>query len=104
MQRLHNGYAKSIEQMTGRYLQSQRSDNKSSSTNEQLSFQEVLHEAAEIKQDAVPDLKFSKHAGERLIARNINLSREQMQRLATGTTKAREKGIGESLVLSLIHI
>ena len=94
MQRLHNGYAKSIEQMTGRYLQSQRSDNKSSSTNEQ-----VLHEAAEIKQDAVPDLKFSKHAGERLIARNINLSREQMQRLATGTTKAREKGIGESLVL-----
>ena len=54
MQRLHNGYAKSIEQMTGRYLQSQRSDNKSSSTNEQLSFQEVLHEAAEIKQDAVP--------------------------------------------------
>ena len=67
MQRLHNGYAKSIEQMTGRYLQSQRSDNKSSSTNEQLSFQEVLHEAAEIKQDAVPDLKFSKHAGERLI-------------------------------------
>ena len=52
-----------------------------------------------IKQDAVPDLKFSKHAGERLIARNINLSREQMQRLATGTTKAREKGIGESLVL-----
>ena len=75
MQRLHNGYAKSIEQMTGRYLQSQRSDNKSSSTNEQLSFQEVLHEAAEIKQDAVPDLKFSKHAGERLIARNINLSR-----------------------------
>lgn len=62
MQRLHNGYAKSIEQMTGRYLQSQRSDNKSSSTNEQLSFQEVLHEAAEIKQDAVPDLKFSKHA------------------------------------------
>ena len=67
MQRLHNGYAKSIEQMTGRYLQSQRSDNKSSSTNEQLSFQEVLHEAAEIKQDAVPDLKFSKHAGDGLI-------------------------------------
>ena len=81
-------------------MQSQRSDNKSSSTNEQLSFQEVLHEAAEIKQDAVPDLKFSKHAGERLIARNINLSREQIAAVwQTGTTKAREKGIGESLVL-----
>ena len=89
MQRLHNGYAKSIEQMTGRYLQSQRSDNKSSSTNEQsLPFRRFWTSSGRFKQDAVPDLKFSKHAGERLIARNINLSREQMQRLATGTTKA----------------
>lgn len=96
MQRLNNGYAKSIRQMTEQYLPSQRADKTSSSTNEQLSFQEVLKEAAETKE---PNLKFSKHAGERLIARNINLSREQMERLETGTTKAREKGIGESLVL-----
>ena len=60
MQRLHNGYAKSIEQMTGRYLQSQRSDNKSSSTNEQLSFQEVLHEEKGIGESLVlvDDLAF----------------------------------------------
>ena len=80
MQRLHNGYAKSIEQMTGRYLQSQRSDNKSSSTNEQLSFQEVLHEAAEIKQDAVPDLKFSKHAGERFQENRCSVWQQEPRR------------------------
>lgn len=44
-------------------------------------------------------LKFSKHAGERLADRNINLTDEQLERLAAGTRKADEKGINESLVL-----
>lgn len=38
-------------------------------------------------------------ANERLANRNINLSAEQMERLENGTTKAREKGIQESLVM-----
>ena len=44
-------------------------------------------------------LKFSKHANERLVSRNIDLSREQVKRLEEGTSKAREKGIQESLVM-----
>ena len=47
----------------------------------------------------VSRLKFSKHANERLARRNINLSETQMERLESGTTKAREKGIQESLVM-----
>lgn len=44
-------------------------------------------------------LKFSKHAGERLTDRKIQLTDEQLQRLEAGTRKADEKGIQESLVL-----
>lgn len=45
------------------------------------------------------DLKFSKHANERLDKREIVLTDSQMKRLETGTAKALEKGIKESLVL-----
>jgi len=58
-----------------------------------LSFQEVL-EANQSK-----ELKFSKHANERLLSRNIDLSDEQLERLSLGTKKALEKGINESLVM-----
>ena len=42
---------------------------------------------------------FSKHANLRLSSRDISLSPEQMKRVETGVTKARSKGISESLVL-----
>jgi len=42
---------------------------------------------------------FSKHANMRLSSRDINLSPEQIERVETGVTKARQKGISESLVL-----
>lgn len=45
------------------------------------------------------ELKFSKHANERLASRNIDLSDEQLQRLENGAKKASEKGINESLVM-----
>lgn len=97
MQRLNQNYSKSIQQMTGQYLQTQQA-NKSFSTTNESSFRDILENRAEEAKQS-EGLKFSKHANARLEARNINLSSEQMDRLQNGTTKAREKGIQESLVM-----
>jgi len=45
------------------------------------------------------ELKFSKHANNRLVDRNIQLSTNQMERLNTGKEMSNEKGIKNSLVL-----
>lgn len=96
MQRLEQRYSPSIQQMSG-MLKSKQPE-KQKSVDSELSFQEILHTAAQ-DEKPVQSLKFSKHANARLATRNINLSAEQMERLETGTTKAREKGIQESLVM-----
>ena len=44
-------------------------------------------------------LKFSKHAMGRLADRNIELSDNQLERLESGTRKAEQKGIRDSLVI-----
>lgn len=59
------------------------------------SFEEIL---ARKSANASP-LKFSKHASERLIDRNIDMSDEQMERLNNGAKKAVDKGINESLIM-----
>lgn len=84
----------SIEQVTGQYLNPKVSINKSLQ-NQKLSFEEVL----KMKQEGLDELKFSKHADNRLQSRNITLTEEQKQRLEDGTKKARGKGIRESLVI-----
>lgn len=61
------------------------------------SFEAILkHKQNEV---AESELRFSKHANERLVSRKIDLSNEQLERLESGTNKAREKGIKESLVM-----
>ena len=45
------------------------------------------------------ELKFSKHAVNRLKQRDITLSAEQKSRLENGVKKASEKGINESLIM-----
>ena len=98
MQRLYENYS-SIEQMTDRLLQSDNKKTKHSSESD-LSFREILSSTQEKStSSAVTGLKFSKHANARLATRNINLSDQQMERLENGTTKAREKGIQESLIM-----
>jgi flagellar operon protein len=96
MQRLGESYS-SIDMMAGKLLQSSNNttDQRGSSKSE-LSFQDILSSASE---KSTQGLKFSKHANARLATRNINLSEDQMERLESGTTKAREKGIRESLVM-----
>lgn len=102
MQRLQDGVHKSfrenftsIDQMAGRLLQGAPKAEKSQRP--ESSFDEILSEKKNQKKSE--NLKFSKHANARLTTRNINLSAEQMERLELGTTKAREKGIQESLVM-----
>ena len=56
-------------------------------TNDATSFQDVMH------------LQFSKHANMRLNTREISLSEEQIQRVESGVSRAKEKGIRDSLVL-----
>lgn len=60
-----------------------------------------FHEILKDKQAAVrsEELKFSKHANERLASRNIDLSDDQYRRLESGAKMAYEKGIKETLVM-----
>lgn len=62
---------------------------------QQVSFAELLEQNVSRSEE----LRFSKHANERLASRNIDLSEEQVKRLESGTNRAREKGIKESLVM-----
>ena len=47
----------------------------------------------------VTKVNFSKHANMRMVARDINLSQEQLARIENGITTAKQKGINDSLVL-----
>ncbi len=94
MNKLNENYS-TINQMASRLLGSQKV-NTSNSPEPELSFKEILDSKQSEKTNG---LRFSKHANQRLATRNINLSAEQMERLENGTTKAREKGIRESLVM-----
>lgn len=61
-----------------------------------IPFHEILKEK---RADIASELKFSKHANERLASRNIDLTDDQYRRLESGARKAYEKGINESLVM-----
>lgn len=95
----------SIQQMTDQYL-TQKND-AAADAGSRVSFEEVLRQTSQTKTEYLKDtatagispLKFSKHASMRLQNRNINLSREQNERLETGVRKAGEKGIHDSLVI-----
>ncbi len=84
----------SIQQVADQYL-TQKND--TNDITPQVSFEEVLRQ----KQAAsfIQPLKFSKHAAMRLQNRNINLSKEQGERLLSGVQKAGQKGIQDSLVV-----
>ena len=65
---------------------------------EVLSFEAVLNQKAHGSGET-GELKFSKHAVNRLAERNLSLSEQQLARLKEGTDKASGKGIKEPLVL-----
>ena len=86
----------SIEQMT-QQLNTTKSNSGANKTVSTTPFSEILKS----KQDTneINELKFSKHANERMANRNIDLTDEQLERLEIGAKKAGEKGINESLVM-----
>lgn len=45
------------------------------------------------------EIKFSKHASERLSSREMNLSTEEISRLKTAFNKAESKGVKDALIL-----
>lgn len=89
----------SIEQVTGKYLN--QNNREAQKVTPGVAFEEILQQKFKGVESVPEDtgLKFSKHANMRLESRNINLTDEQMKRLESGTKKAGEKGIQESLVL-----
>lgn len=54
---------------------------------------------SEVLSDTASQLKFSKHASQRLEMRNIAMSSEQKARLQDAAGQARQKGMKESLVM-----
>ncbi len=86
----------SIEQAGDIYLHNKKySDNKTVEDSNIESFQDILDK----KTNEAGDVRFSKHANQRLLSRNIVLSDEQMNRLNNGVNRARDKSINESLVM-----
>lgn len=98
MEIVKNGFS-SIEQVTGKYLNQKHKDSQKVSGGS--AFEGILQQKFQTQEadKSGLELKFSKHASGRLEERNINLTEEQMTRLESGTKKAGEKGINESLVL-----
>ena len=84
----------SIEQANSRFLNNSRIIKEDDSSND-LSFGDILKQ----KTYESDDVKFSKHANQRLESRNITLSQNQMTRLNQGVDRARNKNINESLVM-----
>ena len=88
----------SIEQIQNKYQQNTVSGRKNTSSGlANQDFSKIL-EGFEQKTQ-VEDVKFSKHAANRLSDRNIELTEDQMERLNHGKVQAGEKGIKESLIL-----
>ena len=78
----------SIEQIQNQYLPKE-SKAVSSSSDQVTSFSDILRK--QFVEEA-SEIKFSKHATQRLDERNISLSVEQSERLNAGVQKASEKG------------
>ena len=59
-----------------------------------LSFREVLEQTAKAN-----DLSFSKHAADRVVQRDIQISEESLERLNEGVQIAKEKGLEDALII-----
>lgn len=84
----------SLEQVQNEYL-NQTPKTQTAKQMGSLSFQEILEQASGLGKE----VRFSKHASNRLNTRNIELTDGQMERLNEGAKKAQAKGIKDSLVL-----
>lgn len=81
----------SIGQLQDQYLKTDK--NKTAFDNSGLSFEDIFRKTSE------SEVRFSKHAANRLNDRNIELTSNQLERLNDATKRAGQKGIKDSLVL-----
>ena len=88
----------SIEQLQDQYLKQQKTSS-AGKARQGMSFGEILQKQHLQRQQGAENVKFSKHAANRLSDRNIELTDNQLERLNDGTKRAGEKGIKDSLVL-----
>ena len=95
--KIQNNQFLSIEQLQDRYLTGNGRQVQNTLTGDGLSFQDILSKKTEDTETG--EVKFSKHAAGRLADRNIELTKDQVERLNLGTAKAGAKGINESLVI-----
>lgn len=95
--KIQNSSFLSIEQMQNRFL-NQNSHAAGKAGGDAASFQDILTKKTEYAQQT-GEVRFSKHAANRLADRKIELTKEQVERLNLGTAKAEAKGINESLVI-----
>lgn len=95
--KIQNNSFLSIEQMQDRFL-NQNSQTAGNVGKNGPSFQDILTKKTESARQT-GEIKFSKHAANRLVDRNIELTEEQVERLNLGAAKAEAKGINESLVI-----
>lgn len=93
----NNSYL-SMEQIQEQYLNQTQQLTKATTT-EGYSFQEILNLKTGQGLHDQEQVKFSRHAANRMADRNIELSGNQLERLKEGTQKASAKGINDSLVL-----
>lgn len=106
MNSIQNGFS-SIEKMADRLLANKTQEVGKKS--DDVSFEQILSKKQSQSEPIrrinsrfvkePEELKFSRHANERLAERNIDLSSEMLERLEHGASRAREKGIKESLVM-----
>ena len=87
----------SIEQVTDQYLNKPQGMQNASAVD--VPFEEVLRKKQTQSVLDNSSLRFTKHAVNRIVDRNINLTDAQNIRLENGVKQASEKGITESLVL-----
>ncbi len=88
----------SLEQAAAAYLSQAPESKQGKKTVDGKSFAEILNQKGEELHGNI-NVKFSKHAAERLYDRNIKLSDDQLARLTKGTEEAGNKGIDSSLVM-----
>ena len=92
MTQFHVNRTYSIEQLQGQFLNTGKKSGRQEVSVSENSFAQILEQTTS-------EVKFSKHANERLQSRNIDLSYSQKERLNQAVKTAGEKGIKESLVM-----
>lgn len=85
----------SVRQLENRLIQSSKKHNKNYVKANKKSFDEVLENINKDKSE----IKFSKHATERLVNRNMNISQDEIKRLEKAFSKAEKKGVKDALIL-----